>query len=293
MNDLTLINTLEVNNSLGECILWQPEEQCLWWTDIQSCRLFRYQASSGVIDRWSTPERLCAFGFIENSDDFIAAFESGLAIYSPFNGQLEWLARPVKDYQQRFNDGRVDRQGRFWSGTMMENAADESDSASLYCLDRNVCAKRETGIEISNSLCWSPDGDVMYFADSPKQQIYAYNFAAGALSNRRTFATTKGEAAPDGSTVDAEGYLWNAQWGGRQVVRYTPAGEIDKVLKLPVSQPTCVAFGGPELNWLCVSTARLGLSARQLQEQPEAGNVFIYDSPFKGLEECRFKPAEN
>jgi sugar lactone lactonase YvrE len=130
----------------------------------------------------------------------------------------------------------------------------------------------------------------MYFADSPTHQIRIYDFDAptAGLSNQRVFATIDTHINPDGSTVDAGGYLWNAQWGGGRIVRYTSAGAVDRIIETPCSQPTCVTFGGRDMRYLFVSSARDGLSREALLAQPEAGNLFIYETPFTGIADRQF-----
>lgn len=301
MSEFTLLNIIKVNNILGECILWDDSSQSVWWTDIHSAVLYRYSFNENTIEKFALPERLCSFGFTENDERLICAFASGFAFYTPRSATLEWLYRPEEKFSNtRFNDGRVDRQGRFWSGTMVEGeqATDESGKnvkGSLYWIASKEGGKEHgkvlSDIQIPNSLCWSSDSQTAYFADSPSKQICAYDFdtESATFSNKRIFVTSEGPADPDGSVIDAEGYLWNAQWGGSQVVRYSPQGEINAVLELPVTQPTCVCFGGPNLDILFVSTARENLSKEQLEEQPEAGNVFVYKSYINGMTESRFK----
>lgn len=301
MKNVTFVDSLPVQNTLGECILAQPGTTFIWWTDIQNCQLYRYNWKTKEILQWTTFERLCAFGFVEPERgvteppvQLIAAFESGFALYKPETGQVEWLAQPEAHLPcNRFNDGRVDRQGRFWAGCMVEDTAMNASKATLaglYRFDQGVSNKMADGINISNSICWSLDSKTMYFADSVKHSIYAYDFDKlnGNISNRREFARTCDGASPDGSVVDAEGYLWNAQWNGSQIVRYAPNGHIDFVLPLPVSQPTCLAFGGEDMSTLFVSSAREGLSAEELERQPMAGNVLIYKTEFCGVNEQKY-----
>ncbi len=292
-----LVDVLPVGNILGECVLWDDLQEAVWWTDIHSKMLYRYRLDAKILDKWCTPERLCSFGFVQGQDCLIAAFESGFAFYNPHNGSLEWLARPEREVSgTRFNDGRVDRQGRFWSGTIVEteqakDTRGNSVLASLYCLDGNGAVScHETNIRITNSLCWSPDGTKMYFTDSPTRLIHVYDFdpESARLSNKRVFATMDGAAEADGSVIDADGYLWNAQWGAGEVVRFTPDGKKDITLRLPVSQPTCVALGGPDMNLLFVTTARENLSEEQLKKQGDAGNLFIFETDAKGLKENRY-----
>jgi L-arabinonolactonase len=149
-------------------------------------------------------------------------------------------------------------------------------------------------ILISNSIAFSPDGRLMYFADTPLKKIFVFDYDGdvGALANRRIFAEVGPEGgSPDGSTVDADGYLWNAEWGGARVVRYNPAGRVDRIVPIPCSQVTCCAFGGDDLSTLFVTSARDGLSDAALAAQPHAGALFAVnagvrgfaDRPFRGL----------
>jgi L-arabinonolactonase len=288
---MQLVETIGVGNTLGEGVQWDVASQSLWWTDIQERRLHRYDWAARKLETFPTPERIGSFGLIEKSSAIVAAFESGIALYEPRGGTPKWLARPDATLPGvRFNDGRVDRQGRFWAGTMVETEP-RTGRANLYCVDGSGQArKRESGIMISNGICWSPDSSRFYFADSALRTIYSYDFNpnTGAIANRREFVQTPGDAHPDGANVDAEGYVWSAHWGAGRVVRYAPDGEIDRILEVPASQPTCVAFGGPGLDLLFVTSARDGLSARELARQPSAGDIFVYKIGCVGLAENQF-----
>jgi sugar lactone lactonase YvrE len=290
-----LIATIPVRNLLGECILWDDRSRHVWWTDIQSRLLFRYEPQSTELRQFELPERLGSFGLIDRGSQLICAFESGFALFDSCDGSTEWLARPELGFTgTRFNDGRVDRRGRFWAGTMVEREARDADgrpaSGSLYRLAGNECRRVFGGIRISNSLCFSPDGPILYFADSPTGRINAYelNAESGDPGRSQVFADVD-NGVPDGPTVDAEGYLWNAQWGGGKVVRYAPSGSIDFELELPTTQPTCVCLGGEKLDHLFVTTATVELDPESLAAQPEAGNVLIIRTPLRGIAESRFK----
>jgi sugar lactone lactonase YvrE len=286
-----LVDIIPVHNRLGEGVTWDTEIQCLWWTDIHAKRLFRYDPSLRSIDTFQTPERLGSFGLVAGSTKMIAAFESGVGFHQPGTDDIEWLARPRFDTPGlRFNDGRVDRQGRFWAGTMVEGQPDVP-AAALYSIGPDGTADvHATGISISNGICWSPDSTRFYFADSPLRTIFAYEFDSltGQISNRRVFAHTPEGAYPDGANVDAEGYLWSAHWGGGRVVRYAPDGTIDSAIEMPVSLPTCVAFGGANLDLLFVTSATDSLSADSLSQQPSAGAVFVYKVTVPGLSDGRY-----
>jgi len=285
------VDIIKAANTLGEGVLWDGQTQSLWWTDIQERRLYRCEWAGRTLRVFALPERLCSFGFIAGSKRLIAAFESGIALYDPFRDTTEWLTRPARGDGIRFNDGRVDRQGRFWTGTMAETDA-RAGQAQLFCIDAVGRAEpRESGITISNGICWSPDGAVFYFADSPRRTIWRYVFdvATGEISDRRVFAQTPDGAYPDGATVDEEGFVWSAQWGAGRVVRFAPDGRIDRLVEVPASQPSCVAFGGTGLCLLFVTSAREGLNKESLAAQPHAGDVFVYDLGIAGLPESRFK----
>lgn len=282
-------------NVLGEGVLWDETAAALWWTDIQSSELLRYDYATQRIERTALPDRLGSFGLVEGSADIIAAFAEGIALYHPQTSSLQWISRPSEAAAHtRFNDGRMDRQGRFWTGTMIEHDSAEGD-ATLYCVDTDgTTTSHERGLRITNGLCTSPDGRRLYLADSPRSIIYSYALDpdSGTLHDRRVFARTSDGAYPDGANVDADGCVWSAQWGGSRVVRYAPDGRIDKTLEVPVSQPTCVAFGGPDHDLLFISTARHGLSAQALRDEPHAGDVLVYRVPgVHGLPEPRFRGA--
>jgi L-arabinonolactonase len=284
-----LAEIISVGNTLGEGVLWDPVGQRTWWSDIQERRLYRYDPHSRALETFDLPERLCSFGFIEGSDKLVGAFESGFAHYHPESAQLHWVCRPGHDAGNvRFNDGRIDRRGRFWAGSMVEGEG--APTAKLYCLEGREAKVCLTDISISNSICFSPDGKHLYFADSPLRAILRYDIdsSKGSIGNRQVFAQTPKGAYPDGANVDAEGYLWSAHWGAGQVVRYAPDGSISAVLEIPTSQVTCVAFGGPSLDLLFVTSAKEGMSAATLKAQPHAGDVFVYQVNVKGLPEPRF-----
>jgi L-arabinonolactonase len=281
-----------VKNLLGEGILWDSHRQRLWWTDIQDRKLYRHDWAAGETHTLEMPERVGSFGLVAGSERLITAFESGFAWYDPGDGSVKWLARPEGLHRAvRFNDGRVDRQGRFWSGTMVEGDQ-PAVSADLYSFDRKYGIRQHLGdVRISNSLCLSPDGRKLYFADSPTRTIRVFDLEPeGTLGPGRVFVQTPDGADPDGSTIDADGCLWSAHWGAGCVVRYTPEGQIDRVLRVPASQPTCVCFGGPDLDVLCITTARIGLSDASASAEPNAGDVFLYRVGVKGLPEAEYQP---
>ena len=285
-----LIESLKVKNTLGEGIIWDAASACVWWTDIDGSKLYRYQSEDKQLDHWTTPERLGSFALVSDSEFLICGFASGFAYFNPHSGELQWLEKIEQNNPgTRLNDGRADRQGRFWAGSMVESG--DRSAGALYCFDQQLqVASKVSGLTISNGLCWSPDSTVMYHTDTPSRRIHAYDFdaATGAIANQRCLVRTEKGCFPDGSSVDAEGYIWNAQWGASQVVRYSPEGEVDFVLPLPVSQPTCVAFGGPRLDRLFVTSATQGFDEQTLSAEPEAGNVLVFQTNISGIADARF-----
>ncbi len=288
-HEITLIKTIEVGNELGEGIIWDTQCQCLWWTDILQSRLYRYEIATDTLSEFETPERLACLTPIKNDPRLLCAFASGLAFYAPASGEVSWIAKLEEDNPgTRCNDGKTDRWGRFWVGSMVEDAERAPYKGRLYCLNHDLSISEHlTDLSISNSLCWSPDGVTAYHTDTPTRCIYRYRSAGGArhpqLDEKELLVKTAHGAYPDGSCVDAQGYVWNAQWGASQVVRYAPDGSHDQTLPMPASQPTCPTFAGAELNLLAVTSARTDLSTTQRQAEPEAGHGFIYSTPYRGI----------
>jgi sugar lactone lactonase YvrE len=190
----------------------------------------------------------------------------------------------------RFNDGKCDRRGRFWVGTLAIDAT--PGHGSLYRLDPDGrCQTMDTGFHISNGLGWSPDDRRFYFTDTGPKRIYVYDFDAesGAIENRRVFAQLPDNVgSPDGLAVDADGFVWSAHWDGWCVTRYDPEGKVDRVINLPVPRPTSCSFGGPDLSTLYITSARIRLSAQQLAEAPMSGSVFALQAGVRGLPETPF-----
>lgn len=293
MTAFRLLKEIPCKNLLGEGVQWNPIDQSFWWTDIKSNKLFQYQLASDQLSSWDMPENLGCFAFVQQDERMLLGLASGYAWFNPKTGDIDWIAKPESQWQgNRFNDGRVDRQGRFWVGSITEQKNAEGQSAGLFCLDqRQRVSQHLTGLRISNSLCWSLDGTHLYHADSPSHCIHRYDFDVheGMLRNPQVFIETPQGIEPDGACVDSEDCLWNAQWGSYEVVRYSPAGERDLALRLPVKQPTCIAFGGEGLNLLAVTSASIGLGEQELVEQPSAGNLFIFETDYQGVPESWYR----
>ena len=270
---------------LGESPVWDERTGTFWWVDIRACKLKSLHAS--VVREVALPEAIGSFGLRE-SGGMVAAMKSGFYFLDPGTGALQEICRPEADRpQNRLNDGRCDRAGRFWAGSMRASGPRGAEGA-LYRLESSGrCSVVRDGVTIPNSLAWSPDGRTMYFADTVTKRILAFDYdaASGTPSNERLFAAAEGN--PDGSCVDADGCLWNAEYGGSRLVRYTPAGKVDRTIALPAANPTCCCFGGASLDTLYITTASQGLKEVEIENQ-KAGSVFAVRPGVKGLPESRF-----
>ena len=282
---------LDCRNAHGEGVSWCSREHRLYWVDIFGRKLWRLDPATGETWRWPTEERICTFA-LRGPDQVVAAFESGFVFLDLTTGAVERIATVEADLPTtRLNDGRCDRQGRFVVGGMDE-APDCAGISNVYRLDPDRTVTRVLdGIGCANSICFSPDGRTMYFTDTPTGQIwaYAYDIETGTPGDRRLLYDFAGqEGTPDGSTVDAEGYLWNAVWNGRRVVRIAPDGRLDRVFDMPVYNPTCVAFGGRDLDTLYITPSPLGMSGEQLAAEPGSGSLFAIKPGVSGLPEPAF-----
>jgi len=279
---------IECQNDLGEGPLWDAREGALFWLDINRARVQRYDPQTKATHIFEMPMRVTALGLRERGG-FVCATEKGFYFWDGKSTSLEFITHPEEGKAgARFNDGKVDRAGRFWAGTMDPRNA----TSALYRLDTDLSARRmEEGITISNGIGWSPDNRKMYYADSLRYAVYEYTFdlQSGSISERRVFIQVEKDfGVPDGLTVDSQGYVWIAFYDGWKVVRYTPDGKEDARVALPVARPTCPAFGGPALDRLYVTTAIDGLPERELEQQPQAGDVFVIEAGVKGLAEPMF-----
>ncbi|GAB3765258.1 SMP-30/gluconolactonase/LRE family protein [Ramlibacter monticola] len=281
---------VDAGDRLGECALWCEQAQAFWWTDIEGSKICRLQADGSVRD-WQLPERVGSFAFCAGSASrLLLGLASGIAVFDTADASLSAVT-PVEADQPatRINDGRCDRQGRFVFG--MYNPKEEG-IGGIYRVHADLRVERLAlpAAAVANSICFSPDGATMYYADSPTRTIWSLAYGAdGRIGTPRVFVQLGAdEGYPDGSCIDAEGSLWNAQWEGRCVVRYDRDGRPTERIALPVSRPTCPAFGGPALDTLYVTSARGGLARERLREEPHAGGVFAATTRWHGLPESRF-----
>lgn len=281
-------------HELGECVLWCERTQRLLWTDIPAATLWAFAPATGERRSWPMPEPLCCFALTASDDRLLLGLASGLAFFDFPTGAVTRICA-VEGHlpSTRLNDGRCDRQGRFVFGTFNSDSDPRAPIGSFYRVNHDLTLERLPlgGVAIANSICFSPDGRTMYYADSQTLAIHCcdYHPCSGAIGNPRVFVAAGAvPGEPDGSTVDADGCLWSTRWGGAQVVRFTPGGGVDLVLDLAAPQPSCPAFGGPALDVLYVTTARQWMSDVQLADAPHSGSVFARGMALRGLPEQRF-----
>lgn len=283
---------LDARNTLGEGIVWCTRTQSLYWTDIHASVLWCYRPADGSTRRWPMPERLASFALCNDDGWLLLGLESGLAFFHQESDRLIRVADVEAGLPTRLNDGACDRQGRFVFGTLHEPVGGEARRAAgaFYRLHQDLRLEQLPlgSVAISNSIAFSPDGATMYYCDSWTRTVHRCSYGDSVADACMHIDLTQQQGEPDGSAVDSEGGLWNAEWGSGRVVRYTPDGKQDLVIRVPVSQPTRVAFGGERLNMLYITSARDGLSAEALAKEPHAGGLFAVEVPFTGIPEPRF-----
>jgi L-arabinonolactonase len=276
----------QTQDVLGEVPRWHPVEHALYWIDAFKPAIHRLDPVSRNLESWTPPEKLGSFAPRVGGGLLIAG-RGGLAHYDPASGRLRRIVDPEHcGAVNILNDGRCDRRGRFWVGSMSKTM--ERASGRLYRLERGHLDAVDDDIWVANGVCWSPDDTRMYLADSHVKTIFVYEFdlSAGTIGPRRAFASMGDRpGVPDGSSVDAEGFIWNAVFDGGCVVRYAPDGRISRTVQLPVSRPTACTFGGADLATLYITTARFRIAPDKLAAEPFAGSLLALDVGVKGLPE--------
>jgi len=274
MTDIELV--LDARANCGEGPLWDNRSGVLVWIDIMPGEVHRFDPETGTDSVTEVGQPVGAIA-LRAAGGYALALRDGIAAMDG-DGQLKVISDVEKDVPtNRFNDAKCDSAGRFWAGTMAFDLT--PGAATLYRIDHDGSATAAVpGMTLSNGLGWSPDDTTMYLVDSLEYGLDAFDFdaASGSLSNRRRLITCDAEAdgIPDGMAVDAEGYLWVAYYAGGAVRRYSPDGTLDHVLEMPVSQPTCVAFGGDDLGDLYITTANQQKSPEDLAKEPTLGGLF-------------------
>lgn len=294
---------------LGESPVWSEQEQALYWIDMGrwngadptpsvppsldapgAASINRFDPLTGATRRWGLPESIGCFALKAGGGALLAQVD-GLFEMDFASGHRQRVAGVDSDRRVfRFNDGKCDRQGRFWVGQVQARNSGELAGA-LFRYDGRSLEPQLQGIGAANGLAWSPDSRQMYFADVMKWAVWVFDFdpERGVASRQRLFAQFPVGVVPDGAAVDEEGGYWIALYGTGKIARYRPDGSLDREVLLPVSQPTMLAFGGPKLDTLYITSAAQRLSEDQLAKQPAAGGIFAFEPGVRGLPEPLFR----
>ena len=277
---------------LGESPVWDTEAGVLWWLDIEGCSIRRYDPAAGSEQSWPTPDKpgsmaLCGDGRL------LVSVRNGVGRLDPGDGSFTpWLDLEPGQASNRMNDGKCDRVGRFWVGSMDEHATAGVFTGQLHRVEADgthAVLRREVGV--CNGLAFSPEGDRMYFADSMRSTVwrYRYDLDTGAATDPEVFSDWTGlPGVPDGAAIDETGCYWSACAFGWSLARLTPDGDVDRMVELPVEIPTMPAFGGADLATIFVTSIGPGGGFPTAPGQPQAGGVFAVDAGVSGLPEPRF-----
>jgi sugar lactone lactonase YvrE len=270
---------------LCEGPLWDPRIQRLLWVDIPAGLVHRLDVETGddVVVHSAGEQVGCVA--LREAGGYVVATERGVDVADDdWHRAGATIALPGQPPDSRTNDGSVDPWGCFWIGTLAHDERPGAGALYRVAADRRVVQVLD-GVTVSNGIDWSLDSAAMYYADSGtgRVDVFDVDLADGQVTGRRPFVEIEvAGAVPDGLTVDAEGFLWVALWGGGRVQRFTPDGRLDREVELPASQVTSPAFGGAGLGALYVTTARHGLSSADLERQPLAGSLFVHDPGVSG-----------
>jgi len=282
----------DARTDLGESPLWCPRERALWWIDITQPRLLKWESTTGATREWKLTKPPACLALLE-AEGVLVVFRNAVAVLEPGHGmQPRWLQVDALPLQEdRFNDGRLDSAGRLWVGSMDRKLA--QPVGKLRCLAPDLAlTDRDAGFLLSNGIAFSPDDRWLYFAETGSARIYRYAFdlATGSLGDRTVLVQcAPGAGGPDGLTVDAEGALWVAMFDRGCLHRYSADGQLLRSIELPVRRPTSCALGGEDGRTLLVTTAMHGLSALELGQQPQAGQLLTLRVDVPGRAEARFK----
>lgn len=275
---------------IGEVPLWDVEAGAVTWIDVLKPGFHRLEPATGCTKSWQPPEKFGCY-CLAGAGRYLTAGRGGIAVWTPEDGHFDRLCSPEADRPENIlNDGRCDPAGRLLVGSM--NRMLERPSGRLWQVGAGgEAVLMYDGLWLPNALCWSPDGTTFYLGDSHTNQIHAFDYdrRSGTLGTRRLFAdTTSLPGMCDGASVDAEGYLWNARFGGKCLVRFAPDGSVDRIIPMPVTNPTHIAFGGPDLRMVFVTTGHFRLPEVQLAAEPLSGGLLVMTSSVPGLPEPRW-----
>jgi sugar lactone lactonase YvrE len=269
-------HVLEVHNVIGEGPIWNSQEGNLYWVDfIEHHQILQFSPRTRHLETFETGIPVMALA-IRKAGGFIAATSKGISTWDTQRKEFAPFSNPLAGRENiRLND-----------------ANQKGPDGELFCVQGDGSSQvMDKNVTVANGLGWSPDRKIMYFTDTFRYAVYAYDFdaEAGTIKNRRTFVETSPDGGlPDGLTVDSEGFVWSAFWGGWKVVRYNPEGKVDREFRLPVPNPTSCTFGGAKLDELYITSASLGLSPEEKKQHAQSGDLFCLKAGITGMDEPRF-----
>ncbi len=268
---------LDIACTLGEGPVWDEMNKIIYWLDIVKGEIHQYRLHEKEHNIFYVGEMVGCIALRE-SGGLIAGLESGIAFIDVEQNKIQYITNPENELENRFNDGKCDAAGRLWAGTMA--VSEEDNKGSLYVLETDLLVKKKLeNVSISNGIAWNADSTVMYYINTPTNYVFAfdYDIKTGDIDNQRVVIDlTHENGYADGMTIDEEGMLWIAFFGGWRVARYDPAtGKPLQQIELPVANVTSCTFGGDDLNDLYITTASKGLSDEDIKQQPDAGKLFV------------------
>ena len=296
-NNLRIDVVIDHLCTLGEGPVWDARRKLICWVDILNGIIHQFSPAEKKHSLIDMHQMIGSFAVCTDGN-FIAALQNGFAFVDSKTGEIKIIKDPESHLPgNRFNDGKCDPAGRFWAGTMA--LSEESGLGNVYTIHSDLASsKKIEGVSISNGMAWSADHKTFYYIDSPTFEIVAYDYSinTGHISNKRTIIKIpKEDGSPDGMTIDIDGMLWVAHWGGWQITRWDPE-KAQKIysIKLPVEKVTSCTFGGESFGDLYITSAKVGLSENELKRQPLAGSLFVVQKcGFKGMPAFEFRCQRN
>lgn len=284
---MNIVESAPLQASLGESPLWCCRSQTLWMVDIRAPAVLQFNPKNSDFKRYVMPDLTGMVAFAESG--LLVGVRRSIHL---LDQQTSNLGKALAEFDDdcpdnRINDSKVSPDGSLWCGTMAHSELSATGSLYRYSASSGIQRLR-TDVTIPNALCFTPDGKSVFFADTIKGVILKADLTSSTLEFEIFAAADVAPGSPDGSCIDAKGYIWNARYGGSCVVRINPQGEVDKLIELPISQPTCCALGGKDMKTLYITTASQNLDAAALNDQPLAGDLFMIDVDVPGLPEPVF-----